>query len=98
VLCQRAQIILAAFDGRLNEENAAEVGLNRKHAGRWRRRWQDAWEELTRLEFMEPPKLKAAIRETLADATRSGSPGKFTAAQVREGQISSTDNGASAGH
>jgi hypothetical protein len=37
-LSQRAQIILAAFDGRLNEDIAGEVGLNRKHVGRWRRR------------------------------------------------------------
>ena len=81
-LVQRAQIILAAFDRRLNEDIASEVGLNRKHVGRWRRRWQDAWEDLTRLECMEPPKLRAAIRETLSDAPRSGSPGKFSAAQV----------------
>jgi putative transposase len=33
---------------------------------------------------MEPPRLKAAIRETLSDAPRSGSPGKFSAAQVCE--------------
>lgn len=42
VLNQRAQIILAAFDGRLNEDIAVEVGLNRKHVGRWRCRSQDA--------------------------------------------------------
>ena len=81
-LSQWAQIILAAFDRRLNEHIASKVGLNRKHVGRWRLRWQDAWEEVTRLECMEPPKLKAAIRETLSDAPRSGSPGKFSAAQV----------------
>ena len=81
-LSQRAQIILAAFGGRLNEEIADEVGLTCKHVGRWRRRWQDAWDELTRLECMEPSKLKTAIRETLSDAPRSGSPGKFSAAQV----------------
>ena len=81
-LSQRARIVLSAFDGRLNEDIAAEVGLNRKHVGRWRRRWQDAWEELTRLECMEPTRLRAAIRETLADAPRRGSPGPFTAAQA----------------
>lgn len=83
-LRQRAQIILAAFDGRLNEEIALAVGLNRKQVGLWRRRWRDAWEELTRLECLEPPKLKAAVRETLADAPRSGCPGTFTAADVCE--------------
>ncbi len=81
-LSQRAQIILAAFDGWLNEDIAFEVGLNRKQVDRWRRRSQNAWDKLTRLECMEPSKLKAAIRQTLADAPRSDSPGKFTAAQV----------------
>lgn len=83
-LAQRSQIILAAFEGRLNEQIAADVGLNRKQVGRWRRRWQQAWESLTRLECLEPAKLRAAIRETLADAPRSGSPGTFSAAQVCE--------------
>ena len=81
-LAQRARIILAAFEGRLNEDIAAEVGLNRKQVGAWRRRWQAAWEALTRLECLEPARLRGAIRETLADAPRSGSPGIFTAAQV----------------
>lgn len=81
-LVQRAQIILAAFDSQLNEDIARQVGLNRKHVGRWRKRWQDAWEQLTRLECMEPAKLRSAIRDTLADAPRSGSPGKFSAASV----------------
>lgn len=81
-LSQRAQIVLAAFARRLNEDIAEEVGLNRKQVGRWRRRWQQAWEQLTRLECLEPAKLRAAIRQTLSDAPRSGSPGKFTAAQV----------------
>jgi len=36
LLVQRAQIILAAFDGRINEDIAGEVGLNRKHVGRSR--------------------------------------------------------------
>ena len=83
-LVQRSQIILAAFDGRLNEQIAAEVGLNRKQVGRWRRRWQAAWESLTRLECLEPAQLRAAIRDTVADAPRSGSPGTFSAAQVCE--------------
>jgi len=83
-LVQRAQIVLAAFDGQLNEQIAAAVGLNRKQVGRWRRRWQQAWEALTNLECLEPAKLRAAIRETLADAPRSGSPGTFSAAQVCE--------------
>jgi hypothetical protein len=50
---QRAQIILAAFDGRLNEDIASEVGLNRKHVGRWRRRGQDGWDEVIKRGLVE---------------------------------------------
>ena len=49
---------------------------------KWRRRWQDAWDELTLFECTEPRRLRQAIRDTLRDAPRSGSPGKFTAEQV----------------
>jgi putative transposase len=74
MISQRATIILLAFDGRLNEEIAAVVGLNRMQVGVWRRRWQAAWESLTLLECTEPRRLREAVRETLRDAPRSGSP------------------------
>ena len=47
VISQRATIVLRAFDGCLNEDISAEVGLERKQVGVWRLRWQDAWESLT---------------------------------------------------
>ncbi len=84
MISQRAKIILLAFEGRLNEEIAVEVGLERKQVGVWRRRWQEAWEALTLLECTEPRKLREAIRETLRDAHRSGSPGTFTAEQIAQ--------------
>jgi transposase len=82
MISQRAQIILLAFQGRLNEEIAGEVELERKQVGLWRRRWQAAWDALTLLECTEPRKLREAVRETLRDAYRSGSPGVFTAEQI----------------
>ena len=38
MISQRAQIILLAFQGPLNEEIAGEAGLERKQVGLWRRR------------------------------------------------------------
>lgn len=81
---QRAAIIALAWDGRLNEEISAEVGLGRMEVGKWRRRWRDAWEALTLLECAEPRRLRQAIRDTLRDAPRSGSPGTFTAEQITQ--------------
>lgn len=82
MISQRATIILLAFQGMLNQEIAAQVGLERKQVGLWRQRWQAAWESLTLLECTEPRKLREAIRETLRDAHRSGAPGTFTAEQI----------------
>lgn len=84
MISQRAQIVLLAFEGRLNEEIARDVGLERKQVGLWRRRWQAAWEALTLLECTEPRKLREAVRETLRDAHRSGAPGVFTAEQITQ--------------
>jgi len=84
VIAQRATIVLRAFEGCLNEDISAEVGLERKQVGAWRRRWQDAWESLTCLECREPRRLREAIRDTLRDAPRSGSPGTFTAEQIAQ--------------
>ncbi len=84
MISQRAQIILLAFQGRLNEEIAGEAGLERKQVGLWRRRWQAAWDALTLLECTEPRKLREAVRETFRDAHRSGAPGVFTAEQITQ--------------
>jgi transposase len=81
---QRAAIILLAFEGRLNEDIAQEVQLDRKQVGLWRRRWQAAWPALTTLECTDPRRLREAIRETLRDAPRAGAKGKFTAEQISQ--------------
>jgi transposase len=84
MIAQRAAIVLQAFDGCLNEDISAKVGLERKQVGVWRRRWQDAWESLTCLECREPRRLREAIRDTLRDSPRPGAPGTFTAEQIAE--------------
>lgn len=84
MISQRAKIILLAFAKRSNEQIAAEVGLERKQVGLWRRRWRDAWEALTVLECSEPRRLREAVRDTLRDAPRPGAPGTFTAEQITQ--------------
>jgi transposase len=82
-LVGRARIVLLAFEGHSNEEIAAEVGMERHAVGVWRRRWAESFDKLVRIECVDGlPSLRRAIEEVLADAPRSGSPGKFTAEQV----------------
>ena len=82
-LRQRAHIILLAFEGQLNQEIEAIVGLGRDQVGVWRRRWQRALERLTLIECMaEPARLTRAIEDVLCDEQRSGAPPKFTARQL----------------
>lgn len=84
-LVQRCRIILLGFDGRLNEEIAADVGLHRKQVGVWRRRWQRSFEALIAVECRErTAALRRAIEDVLSDAPRPGGPGSFTAEQVTQ--------------
>jgi putative transposase len=83
-LSQRATIILLAFAGEENESIAEQVGLGRHQVGFWRRRWQQAFDKLVRVECLDetPAALRHAVEEVLADEHRAGSPGKFTAEQL----------------
>jgi transposase len=81
---QRATVILLGFEGLLNEDIAAQVGLNRQQVGLWRRRWREAWESLCVWECGEPERLREAILDVLSDAPRPGAPAKFTAEQVAQ--------------
>jgi putative transposase len=82
-LVGRATIILLAFQGLDNQTIAARVGLGRHQVGIWRRRWQNAFPNLLRIECTdEPLALRHAIEDVLSDEQRSGSPGKFTAEQL----------------
>ena len=68
-LAERARIIILAADGVGVGETAQRLGIWRKTASTWRRRWQDA----------DATKSPA---ERLSDAPRSGAPGKFTPEQI----------------
>jgi hypothetical protein len=82
---QRAKIILEAFRGKLNEDIAAQVGLDRVQVGLWRRRWADSFAALVAIECREThAKLVQTIKEVLSDAPRSGAPCTFTAEQVTQ--------------
>jgi transposase len=84
-LVQRATVILLAFAGVANQDIAKEVGLGRCQVGIWRRRWQDAFSNLIRIECAEhPPALRKAIEDLLGDEPRPGCPGKFTAEQLTQ--------------
>jgi transposase len=82
-LTQRAEVILLAFEGLDNEAIGARVGLERHQVGIWRRRWQNAFAKLVRIECVETAAaLRKAIETLFADAQRPGCPGKFTAEQL----------------
>jgi hypothetical protein len=84
-LIERAQLILLAFERRVNRAISAAIGLGPKQVGLWRRRWQQSFDALVAIECREPQAaLRRAMEEVLSDAPRSGSPGKFTAEQVTQ--------------
>lgn len=80
---QRATIVLTASAGRLNEDIAQVLGLQRRQVGLWRRRWQEASPELLTVEKVEPQRLCEMIRDILRDAPRSGRPPAVAAAKSR---------------
>lgn len=80
---QRAQVILLAFERRLNRDIESIVQLGRNQVGKWRRRWQQQFERLTLIEGLEEPAdLRRAIEQVLSDEHRSGCPPTFTAEQL----------------
>ncbi len=68
-LAERAQIVLLAADGVSVSETAQQLGIWRKTASMWRKRWRE----------VDAAKSTA---ERLSDAPRCGAPGKFTPEQV----------------
>jgi putative transposase len=64
-LAERARIILLAAAGLGVEETAQQLGIWRKTAGHWRRRWRNA-------------DASASVAARLSDAPRCGAPATFT--------------------
>jgi hypothetical protein len=82
-LQQRAQIILLAYEGKLNEEIASQVRMGRRQVGIWRRRWRESFDAMIAIECTETTaSLRRAIEEVLSDAPRPGCGGTFSAEQV----------------
>ncbi len=79
----RARIILLAHQGLQNSQIAELVDVQRHCVGRWRRRWQDSFDAILSIEMNEShAALERAMIDTLRDAHRSGSPGRFSAEQI----------------
>lgn len=83
---ERATLILAMLRGKSNAAIQAELGYSWAKARRWRYRWIDLQPKLAQIESNTPAKqqrlkVERALREALADAPRSGTPGKFSAQQ-----------------
>ena len=82
-IVMRAKIIVMAFEKEHNQTIAGRLGVCAKTVGLWRRRWRDSFAALLRMQFTESEAaFQRAILECLSDAPRSGSPGKFTPAQI----------------
>jgi hypothetical protein len=68
-LVQRAGVILLAFAGWLNRDIAAEMGLDRRQVGLWRRRWQQSFNALVAIECREThAAFCRVIEDVLSDA------------------------------
>lgn len=84
-LQQRANIILLAFEKKLNQDIARRVGLSRVHVGKWRTRWKASFDALISVECNETyAELRRTIQDVLSDAPRSGAPVTFTPEQVTQ--------------
>ncbi len=70
-LAERARIILLAAAGLGVEESARQLGIWRKTAGHWRRRWSAA-------------DAAVGVAARLSDAPRCGAPAKFTPEVIRQ--------------
>jgi transposase len=72
-LARRAQVLLAAADGRSNAEIARSLGVTRDLVQHWRARWQM---------FQPIPLAELSLEDRLRDAPRAGKPSKITAEQI----------------
>ena len=72
-LARRAQILLAAADGRSNSEIARSFEVTRDLVQHWRARWQM---------FQPIPLAELSLEDRLRDAPRPGKPATITAEQV----------------
>lgn len=79
VLWQRANIILDAVSGIIDQEIGMLYDVSRNVVARWRNRFIDSLSVLNRIAQKRPETLKANIEATLSDKSRSGRPPVFDA-------------------
>jgi putative transposase len=80
-LALRVRIILGAAAGQANNALALALACSLPTVRKWRRRWAAAEAQLAAIE-RHPHDLRALVATVLADAPRSGTPGRFTAEQI----------------
>lgn len=81
-LKNRAAIVLLANSGESNNSIEEKLRINGKTVTKWRNRYADSHEEITRIETDSPRKLRVTIETALSDAPRPGAPTTFTDEQV----------------
>jgi hypothetical protein len=83
-LVERCRIVLMSAEGRDNEDQGEELGVDRQRVRRWRGRWASASSALSSAEneAATDKDLEKLILAVLADDARSGTPAKFTPEQV----------------
>lgn len=83
-LVERCRIVLMSAEGRDNEDQGEELGVDRQRIRRWRGRWASACcaLSLAEKEGATDEDLEKLILAVLADDARSGTPAKFTPEQV----------------
>ncbi len=83
-LVERCHIVLMSAEGRTNEDQADELGVDRQRVRRWRHRWAGAWESLAAAEEegATGKDLEKLVIGVLMDDPRSGAPAKFSPEQV----------------
>lgn len=92
VLVERAKLVLRMLDGDNNTTAAHSLGLHRDTARDWRARWRQINLTLQQVQGLIPledelemeMEMLNLIELGLADAPRSGGPGKFSAAQIAQ--------------
>jgi len=78
----RSEIILQAARGCSNNEIERNMNISKRRVRCWRDRYSTKFDELAKIEEDTPHKLRAAIKETLSDEQRSGTPATFRDEQV----------------
>lgn len=83
-LVERCRVVLMSADGRTNEAQAGELGVDRQRVRRWRQRWAKATEVLAAAEEegVSDKDLEKLVIGVLNDDERSGAPPKFTPEQI----------------